>query len=85
MNYFKGHSVWSLTDLSNTFQFLVGAAYARAEESIRKLVEQCKLPFLPTPMGKGVIPDNHPNCVGAARSRYVALQILNTMAWRIPG
>ncbi|XP_057401182.1 2-hydroxyacyl-CoA lyase 1 isoform X2 [Balaenoptera acutorostrata] len=46
-----------------------GAAYARAEESIRKLVEQCKLPFLPTPMGKGVIPDNHPNCVGAARSR----------------
>ncbi|XP_059776358.1 2-hydroxyacyl-CoA lyase 1 isoform X2 [Balaenoptera ricei] len=46
-----------------------GAAYARAEESIGKLVEQCKLPFLPTPMGKGVIPDNHPNCVGAARSR----------------
>nr|XP_002716230.4 2-hydroxyacyl-CoA lyase 1 [Oryctolagus cuniculus] len=46
-----------------------GAAYARAEESIRKLVEQCKLPFLPTPMGKGVVPDNHPNCVGAARSR----------------
>eukprot|EP00069_Balaena_mysticetus_P008886 bmy_19900T0 len=62
-----------------------GAAYARAEESIRKLVEQCKLPFLPTPMGKGVIPDNHPNCVGAARSRYVALQILNTMVWQIPG
>ncbi|OWK05890.1 hypothetical protein Celaphus_00012772, partial [Cervus elaphus hippelaphus] len=45
-----------------------GAAYAHAEESIRKLVEQCKLPFLPTPMGKGVIRDNHPNCVAAARS-----------------
>ena len=46
-----------------------GAAYSHAEDSIRKLVEQCSLPFLPTPMGKGVVPDNHPNCVGAARSR----------------
>ncbi|KAM9601055.1 2-hydroxyacyl-CoA lyase 1 isoform 1-T1 [Trichechus inunguis] len=54
-----------------------GAAYARAEESIRKLVEQCKLPFLPTPMGKGVVPDNHPNCVRAARSR--ALQFADVI------
>lgn len=58
--------------MSNTFGFVVGAAYAHAEESIRKLVEQCELPFLPTPMGKGVIRDNHPNCVAAARSRYGA-------------
>ncbi|KAM9087959.1 2-hydroxyacyl-CoA lyase 1 isoform 2-T3 [Megaptera novaeangliae] len=54
-----------------------GAAYARAEESVRKVVEQCKLPFLPTPMGKGVIPDSHPNCVGAARSR--ALQFADVI------
>uniref|UniRef100_A0A8C3YRR4 2-hydroxyacyl-CoA lyase n=1 Tax=Catagonus wagneri TaxID=51154 RepID=A0A8C3YRR4_9CETA len=54
-----------------------GAAYARAEHSIRKLVEQCQLPFLPTPMGKGVIRDNHPNCVGAARSR--ALQFADVI------
>ncbi|XP_028605742.2 2-hydroxyacyl-CoA lyase 1 isoform X1 [Podarcis muralis] len=46
-----------------------GAAYAHAENSIRKLVDQCGLPFLPTPMGKGVVPDNHPYCVAAARSR----------------
>uniref|UniRef100_A0A8C5MYP9 2-hydroxyacyl-CoA lyase n=1 Tax=Leptobrachium leishanense TaxID=445787 RepID=A0A8C5MYP9_9ANUR len=45
-----------------------GAASSRAEGSIRKLVEECGLPFLPTPMGKGVVPDNHPNCVSAARS-----------------
>ncbi|XP_029445071.1 2-hydroxyacyl-CoA lyase 1 isoform X2 [Rhinatrema bivittatum] len=45
-----------------------GAAYSRAERSIRKLVDQCGLPFLPTPMGKGVVPDNHLNCVSAARS-----------------
>lgn len=54
-----------------------GAAYARAEEGLRTLVEQCQLPFLPTPMGKGVIPDNHPNCVGAARSR--ALQFADVI------
>ncbi|XP_019364201.1 PREDICTED: 2-hydroxyacyl-CoA lyase 1 isoform X2 [Gavialis gangeticus] len=46
-----------------------GAAYSHAEDSIRRLVDQCELPFLPTPMGKGVVPDNHPNCVAAARSR----------------
>lgn len=54
-----------------------GAAYSHAEDSIRKLVELCNLPFLPTPMGKGVVPDNHPNCVGAARSR--ALQFADVI------
>lgn len=49
--------------------FFLGAAYSHAENSIRKLVDQCGLPFLPTPMGKGVVPDNHPYCVAAARSR----------------
>ncbi|XP_013864197.1 2-hydroxyacyl-CoA lyase 1 [Austrofundulus limnaeus] len=46
-----------------------GAAYGRAEAALRELVETSGLPFLPTPMGKGVIPDNHLNCVAAARSR----------------
>ncbi|CAL8361292.1 unnamed protein product [Arctogadus glacialis] len=46
-----------------------GAAYGRAEASLRDLVEVGGLPFLPTPMGKGVLPDKHPNCVAAARSR----------------
>lgn len=32
-------------------------------------MEVSGLPFLPTPMGKGVLPDDHPNCVAAARSR----------------
>uniref|UniRef100_UPI003AAF3806 2-hydroxyacyl-CoA lyase 1 isoform X4 n=1 Tax=Centroberyx gerrardi TaxID=166262 RepID=UPI003AAF3806 len=46
-----------------------GAAYGRAEAALRELVERSGLPFLPTPMGKGVLPDDHPNCVAAARSR----------------
>uniref|UniRef100_A0A673HL39 2-hydroxyacyl-CoA lyase n=1 Tax=Sinocyclocheilus rhinocerous TaxID=307959 RepID=A0A673HL39_9TELE len=46
-----------------------GVAYARAEKEVRELVEVTGIPFLPTPMGKGVLPDDHPNCVAAARSR----------------
>ncbi|ODM19745.1 hypothetical protein SI65_04731 [Aspergillus cristatus] len=45
-----------------------GAAYARAEAGIRKLVEHTQVPFLPTPMGKGVIPDSHPLNASSARS-----------------
>lgn len=45
-----------------------GAAYARAEAGIRKLVEQTQVPFLPTPMGKGVVPDSHPLNASSARS-----------------
>ena len=45
-----------------------GAAYAKAEESIRQLIDQSKIPFLPTPMGKGVIADSHPSNASPARS-----------------
>lgn len=45
-----------------------GAAYARAERPIRELIETTNLPFLPTPMGKGVLPDSHPSNVSSARS-----------------
>uniref|UniRef100_A0A3Q3EV69 2-hydroxyacyl-CoA lyase 1 n=1 Tax=Labrus bergylta TaxID=56723 RepID=A0A3Q3EV69_9LABR len=54
----------------NNFQRLSNcAAYGRAEVALREFVEMSGLPFLPTPMGKGVLPDDHPNCVAAARSR----------------
>lgn len=49
-----------------------GCAYARAEAEVRDLIAATALPFLPTPMGKGVVPDDHPNCIAAARS--LALQ-----------
>ncbi|XP_052246724.1 2-hydroxyacyl-CoA lyase 1-like [Dreissena polymorpha] len=45
-----------------------GAAYAQCEEELRSLVEGCRLPFLPTPMGKGTLPDDHTLCVAGARS-----------------
>lgn len=45
-----------------------GAAFARAENSIKKLVESTGIPFLPTPMGKGLLPDTHELAATAARS-----------------
>ena len=45
-----------------------GAAYAQAELVIRDLIEQSQIPFLPTPMGKGVVPDDHPLNTASARS-----------------
>lgn len=48
-----------------------GAAYARAESGIRKLVDQTQVPFLPTPMGKGVVPDSHPLNASSARSAAI--------------
>ena len=45
-----------------------GMAYSRAEDEVRKFIERTQLPFLASPMGKGVMPDSHPLSVGAARS-----------------
>ena len=45
-----------------------GAAYARAEDEVRAFVAATGLPFLPTPMGKGVVPDDHAHSVAPARS-----------------
>src|SRR6201989_2070119 len=45
-----------------------GAAYAQADEDIKKFVEKSGAPFLPMSMAKGLLPDLHPQCAGAARS-----------------
>jgi oxalyl-CoA decarboxylase len=45
-----------------------GAAYAQADDAIRALVEKTAIPFLPMSMAKGLLPDTHPQCAGAARS-----------------
>src|ERR1700710_979519 len=45
-----------------------GAAYAQADDELRALVEKSGIPFLPMSMAKGLLPDTHPQCAGAARS-----------------
>lgn len=48
--------------------YYLGAAYAVAEKEVYQLVETTGLPFLPTPMGKGVVSDSNQHCVGSART-----------------
>jgi 2-hydroxyacyl-CoA lyase 1 len=45
-----------------------GMAWSRAEDEVRAFIERTQVPFLASPMGKGVMDDSHPLSVGAARS-----------------
>ncbi|HZA10644.1 oxalyl-CoA decarboxylase [Mycobacterium sp.] len=45
-----------------------GAAYAQADKQIQTFIESTGLPFLPMSMAKGLLPDDHPQSVAAARS-----------------
>ena len=45
-----------------------GAAFGRAEDELKHFVEHTNIPYITVPMGKGVIPDDHPNHVVPARS-----------------
>ena len=44
-----------------------GAAYSRAEDEVRQFLEATQLPYLASPMGKGVMPDDHPLSIAPAR------------------
>ena len=45
-----------------------GAAYAQADDLVRKLVEKSGIPYLPMSMAKGLLPDTHVQSASAARS-----------------
>ncbi|XP_069682859.1 2-hydroxyacyl-CoA lyase 1-like [Periplaneta americana] len=45
-----------------------GAAYSGAESAIRDLIRAFNIPFLATPMGKGVVADDDVHCVAPART-----------------
>jgi len=49
-----------------------GAAYAQADPVIRRFVETTGIPYLPTSMAKGLLPDSHPQSAAAARSLAIA-------------
>lgn len=67
----------------DTICIFLGAAYSRAEAEVRSLVISNNLPFLPTPMGKGLLPDDHDLCVAAARSKYVDMYLLGLLYTRV--
>jgi len=45
-----------------------GAAYAQVDDVVRNFVEKSGIPYLPMSMAKGLLPDDHPQSAGAARS-----------------
>src|SRR5258705_1058986 len=49
-----------------------GMAYSGATEEVRTFLEKIQVPFVRTPKGKGIMPDDHPLSAGAART--LALQ-----------
>ncbi|GFS80144.1 2-hydroxyacyl-CoA lyase 1, partial [Trichonephila clavipes] len=71
------HLIKSLANVLSTAQRPLviigkGSAYNKAENAIRQFINQHQIPFLPTPMGKGVVSDRSPFCVSSARSKALA-------------
>lgn len=54
-----------------------GAAYAHAEDELRRLIDATGLPWLSSPMGKGLVPDD--NLLSVAACRTYALQHADTI------
>ena len=48
-----------------------GIAYADAHDEMRQFVDQTQIPFLATPMGKGVVSDYHDLSAARARSHVL--------------
>jgi 2-hydroxyacyl-CoA lyase 1 len=42
--------------------------WSRAEDEVRVFLERVQIPFLRSPIGKGVVPNDHPLLVTAART-----------------
>ncbi|MBM3946021.1 MAG: hypothetical protein FJ315_01300 [SAR202 cluster bacterium] len=49
-----------------------GLAWSDAQSEVKQLVDRLQIPFVPSPMGKGVVPDDHP--LNAQGARTYALQ-----------
>jgi len=45
-----------------------GVGYGGAQDEMRAFVEKTNIPFLATPMGKGVVRDDDPHNAGSART-----------------
>jgi 2-hydroxyacyl-CoA lyase 1 len=63
---------WLSCAHSRCLASFVSAQYSRAEDPLSLLLERLPVPFLPTPMGKGLVTDAHPLCIAAARSTALA-------------
>ncbi|HSF93832.1 MAG TPA: oxalyl-CoA decarboxylase [Thermohalobaculum sp.] len=49
-----------------------GASYAQCDDKVRQFVETSGIPYIAMSMAKGLLPDDHPQYAGAARSLVLA-------------
>ncbi|XP_034938939.1 2-hydroxyacyl-CoA lyase 1-like [Chelonus insularis] len=62
----KSHSSFVVYEGSFALLFLIFLTFT--EDELQMFINSTNLPFLPTPMGKGVISDLDPHCVSSART-----------------
>ncbi|CAI4059911.1 putative indolepyruvate decarboxylase family protein SKDI_05G0500 [Saccharomyces kudriavzevii IFO 1802] len=53
----------------NNILIVIGKGAVKNSHEIRRLINKFNLPFLPTPMAKGIVPDSSPLNVSSARSQ----------------
>lgn len=57
------------SDQNKRILVVIGKGAVNASNEVRKLINDYSLPFLSTPMAKGVVPDSHPLNASSARSK----------------
>ncbi|CCE90681.1 putative indolepyruvate decarboxylase family protein TDEL_0B05520 [Torulaspora delbrueckii] len=57
------------SDQNKRILVVIGKGAVNASNEVRKLINDYNLPFLSTPMAKGVVPDSHPLNASSARSK----------------
>ncbi|SCV04997.1 LANO_0G16226g1_1 [Lachancea nothofagi CBS 11611] len=57
-----------LSHESKSILCVIGKGATSSTQEVRKFINKFQLPFLPTPMAKGVVPDSHSSNVSSARS-----------------
>lgn len=63
-----GNTVAEALSKAQNVLVVIGKGAVHSHKAVRQFIEQYNLPFLPTPMAKGVVPDSHPMNVSGARS-----------------
>lgn len=57
------------SDQNKRILVVIGKGAVNASNEVRKLINDYNLPFLSTPMAKGIVPDSHPLNASSARSK----------------
>ena len=63
------HDAQNLLQSAQKPLVIIGKGARDASRDLTQFIDLTQLPFLPTPMGKGIVSDTHSCCVASARSQ----------------